>query len=137
MELDIEKKNDERIEARIRQLRKERNKARLQPSREQGPASKRRKLEENEYINVTELWGEPPVTEQKKTVRIDEQEVGSNSKKTRISSPTRVQEHVMSTPEEQEVECEDWNKKFVKYREEILREQERKDERLKLKGKKE
>ena len=43
-ELRKEKIEEEKIESKIRQLRKERNRARLQPSREQGPATKRRKL---------------------------------------------------------------------------------------------
>ena len=60
------KKYEENIENKIRQLSKERNKARLRPTREQGPAKKRRKVHENEYINIKEIWGEPNVREQQK-----------------------------------------------------------------------
>ena len=43
-ELEKEKKEEEKIETKIRELRKHRNKQRLHPIREQGPKTKRRKL---------------------------------------------------------------------------------------------
>ena len=70
-ELEIEKKEEEKLEYKIRMLRKERNKARLEPTRIKGPASKRRKTENNEYINVDKIWGQPAITSPKKH-KIDE-----------------------------------------------------------------
>ena len=46
-ELESEKKLEERIEAKIRILRKENNKARLHPTKEGGPSKKKRKIEKN------------------------------------------------------------------------------------------
>ena len=58
-ELELEKLEEEKIEYKIRQLRKQRNKARLLPSREQGPSQKRRRIDENNYVSIKEVWGEP------------------------------------------------------------------------------
>ena len=66
-ELENEKKEEEKIEYKIRMLRKERNKARLELTRNKGPANKRRKTEKNEYINVDKIWGQPPTTSPKNT----------------------------------------------------------------------
>ena len=44
-EIQAEKQEEEKIENKIRQLRKDRNKARLHPTKEAGPASKRRRAE--------------------------------------------------------------------------------------------
>ena len=41
---------------KIRELHKERTKARLHPTREQGPSKKKRKINESEYININEIW---------------------------------------------------------------------------------
>ena len=65
-ELELEKKEEEKLEAKIRALRKERNKARLHPTKEQGPKSKRRKINETEYIDIKEIWGEPKPTNAEK-----------------------------------------------------------------------
>ena len=42
-ELEAEKREDEKIEAKIRARRKEKNKARLHPTKEDGPSLKRRR----------------------------------------------------------------------------------------------
>ena len=80
-EIDIEKIEEEKIENKIRQMRKERNKARLHPSREQGPAKKRRKVgENNEYIIIKEVWGEPTKNMQVKHKTIDTANTSSNKR---------------------------------------------------------
>ena len=66
---------EEDIENKIRQLRKEMNKARLHPTREQGPSKKRRKITENEYINIQEIWNKPKIsTTQKSEQEVEETE---------------------------------------------------------------
>ena len=62
-EIENEKNEELRIEKKIRELRKEKNKARLHPTKKVGP--KRRKInEENNYITINEIWGKPPVATQ-------------------------------------------------------------------------
>ena len=61
-ELELEKREEDKIEHKIRELRKLKNKARLHPTKEQGPNNKRRKAENNQYISITEIWGEPERT---------------------------------------------------------------------------
>ena len=85
-ELDNEEKEEEKIEARIRALRKARNKARLHPSKEMGPNKKRRKLDENEYIDVAEVWGQPEKSVQTKNKR--EQETTKQAKRVRTEPET-------------------------------------------------
>ena len=71
-ELELEKLDELKIENKIRQLRKEQNKARLHPTREQGPSTKRRRTgDKNEYISIHDIWGEPEVTKQTKNKRTE------------------------------------------------------------------
>ena len=86
---------------------------------------------------MTQLWGQPIVSEQQKNVRNEEQEIERNTKRTRTSSPVREQDQNKSTTVEEVIECDDWNTRFIEYRKEILREQEEKAERLVVKEKKE
>ena len=48
-----------KVEDKVRVMRKKHNKARLLPARE-GPPEKRRKLNEEEYISIKEVWGALP-----------------------------------------------------------------------------
>ena len=56
-ELLEEKKQEEKIEQKIRTIRKIRNKYRLIPSKPLNQGTKRRKINENEYITIQEMWG--------------------------------------------------------------------------------
>ena len=145
IELDKEKKEEEKIEQRIRQLRKERNKARIHPTREQGPSKKRRKIGEDEYISISEIWGQPQKREAVKSKRQEEEQEESNAnieKKIRIESattPTKEKIEGDSTKgdiDEYKID-EDWNERFKQYREQVLREQEDRKERIEMKEKKE
>ena len=53
-ELEKEKKAEEIIETKIRELRKKNNKARLTTEKEK--PNKRQKTSENTYINIRETW---------------------------------------------------------------------------------
>ena len=64
-ELHNEKQQEELIESKIRNLRKQRNKERLMPVKSENMGTKRRKINiNNEYITIQEIWGEPEKTEQ-------------------------------------------------------------------------
>ena len=77
-ELEAEKKDDEKIEAKIRQLRKEKNKARLHPDRDNGP----RKIDENNYVDIQEVWKKTEITKQQKNkIQEDEQNNAKRAKK--------------------------------------------------------
>ena len=58
-ELKKERKIEEEVEAKIRTLRKHRNKARLQTDR---TSVKRQKLDTDSYISIRTVWGPPPIT---------------------------------------------------------------------------
>ena len=56
----------------IRQFRKKQNKARLHPTRVQGPSTKRRRTgDKDEYISINDILGELEVTKQIKNKRTD------------------------------------------------------------------
>ena len=80
-----EKITEEKIEGKIRQLRKDRNKARLHPMREQGPSRKRRKVNDGEYINIKEIWDKPRMSTTTKRTKETENKIGT--KKSRERSP--------------------------------------------------
>ena len=85
-ELESEKKLEERIEAKIRILRKEKNKARLHPTKEGGPSKKKRKIEKNEYITIEQVWQKPEVTAAKKTTRTTTE--NTTNKRTKLEDPS-------------------------------------------------
>ena len=60
-EIEQEKLGEERIDKKIRELRKEKNKARLHPTKPSGPNSKRRKIDKNNYVSIQEIWGKPDI----------------------------------------------------------------------------
>ena len=63
-ELKIDKDKEERIETEIRQLQKERNRARLVTEKNQQP-KKRQKIDEENYISIITVWGQPKTEAQK------------------------------------------------------------------------
>ena len=50
----------------IIQLRKQRNKARLMPIKGENLSTKRRKLNNTEYVRIQEIWGKPEISKPKK-----------------------------------------------------------------------
>ena len=66
-ELEQEKLEEVRIDKKIRELRKERNKARLHPTKESGPRTKKRKVDKNHYVSIGEIWGRQEGADDKKT----------------------------------------------------------------------
>ena len=84
-EIEIEKRNEEKLEAKISVLRKEKNKARLHPTKEGGPTRKKRKINENEYISIEQVWEKPSTTKARKSTRTSTE--NTENKRTRTKSP--------------------------------------------------
>ena len=64
-----EKLEDDILDKKIRELRKQMNKSRLHPTKEGGPKQKRRKIGtgSNEYVDIQEIWGKPTTSRQEKS----------------------------------------------------------------------
>ena len=71
--LSQEKQEEEQLEKKIRELRKKMNKARLHPTKERGPNSKRRKIGTEEYVSIDEIWGKPNVSRQEKSKKHEDE----------------------------------------------------------------
>ena len=84
-ELKEEKLQEEQLEEMIRKIRKERNKARLRPSKVQDVGTKRRKINNEEYITIQEIWGKPTRTEPQKNKRTEENNENPPPKRTRTT----------------------------------------------------
>ena len=84
-ELEKDKQEEEILDKKIRELRKEANKKRLHPTKEHGPKPKKRKVEPQEYITIEEIWGNPRKSGQEK------------SKKTEDKNPKEQEKYKKST----------------------------------------
>ena len=139
-EIQEEKKIEEGLEYKIRQLRKEKNKARLRPTKESGPSQKRRKINSTEYININDIWGEPENSVQEKRKETPENE-NNREKRLRASSPmpprgppspgtpdsrrtTPTKESTSTQSEREPVQEKMWEDKIREHKENIIREQQ-------------
>ena len=132
-QLDLEKKEEEKIESRIRQLRKERNKARMYPTREGD--KKRRKLNSEEYIRIDRIWGEPEITKQAKN-KLEHENNPSKRTKTQDNWPPRGSPSPGKQPDgEQEDSKEysvgenydgptDWEEQIEEHKNQIVQEEQ-------------
>ena len=77
--LEKEKKAEEIVEMKIRELRKKNNKARLTTEKEK--PNKRQKTSENTYINIRETWGPPPPSAPIKNKCVEEENYDQKSYK--------------------------------------------------------
>ena len=93
-ELKEEKEQEEKLEQMARKIRKERNKARLRPSKEPNQVTKRRKINDQEYITITEVWGEPEKSEQVKSKAREQPDKEPKNKRTRMEQ--EQEEHPVS-----------------------------------------
>ena len=143
-ELEAEKKDDEKIEAKIRQLRKEKNKARLHHNRDSGSSTKKRKIDENNYIDIQEVWKKPEITKQQKNkIQEDEQNNAKRAKKnekvpTQLAGSLtnlRTIEKVITVQEWDETIqlVENWDEKIREHKKEIEEREQERIERLKRK----
>ena len=157
-ELNNEKQQEELLESKIRNLRKQRNKERLMPVKSENMGTKRRKINiNNEYITIQEIWGEPGKTEQTtrkaennhddqqrtKKIRTNNepmtpsQNISGQIKLTNIKQVERTK--IIPPYEDREgwEEVRDWNKVLREHKESIEREQRILNENLQNKRKKE
>ena len=149
-ELELEKKADDELEKKIRQLRKERNKERLVPVRDGNVGTKRRKINSGDYVTVTENWGPPGLSLPEKNMREpDDKTREQPPKKLRTNSTTtsitltniRTIENKIMTARETNRELEweeprDWDKVLTEHRERIEREEHERRTRLEKQRKK-
>ena len=152
-ELAEEKKQDEILEAKIRELRKLRNKARLAPQKREQQNTKRRKINENnEYVTLQEIWGHPEITKPvTRTAEIQEQEqepvsqkvktvenpmtptqniheIGGQIKLNNLRTINKIFEGPKTDVELEEVR--DWDKVLTEHRERIELEEQNKNKQL-------
>ena len=91
-ELREEKEQEEKLEQMARKIRKERNKARLRPSKEPNQGTKRRKINDQEYITITEVWGAPEKSEQVKIKTREQPDAEPRSKRTKVDQEQEEQQ---------------------------------------------
>ena len=82
-ELKQEKIEEEKLEKMIIMLRKKKNKARLIPSKSEPTGAKRRKINDQEYISIKEIWGKPKQSEPVKNKATEQPEITQHNKKAR------------------------------------------------------
>ena len=86
-----EKDEDDRIDKKIRELRKQKNKARLHPTKPEGPETKRRKITDKKYVAKQEIWGKPDKTEPIKT-KITQEIKQQTNKRIKLSGQDEINE---------------------------------------------
>ena len=82
-ELKQEKIQEEKLEKMIITLRKKKNKSRLVPSKGERSGAKRRKINDQEYISMKEIWGKPTPSVPKKNKATEQPEITQQNKKPR------------------------------------------------------
>ena len=89
--LEQEKLEEEALEKQIRNLRKTQNKTRLHPTKESGPKPKRRKIENEKYVSIEDIWGKPEKTKQEKSkISSDDNPKPSKTPKMAEKSPQKL-----------------------------------------------
>ena len=140
-ELRKEKKIEDEIEAKVRALRKERNKARLLT--DNNKPNKRQKIDTENYISVREVWGPPTSTAPKKK-KIETEKIERN-KKIRIGEKlenlVRIEDKVYEgeTLEEGQFEIQtvDWDKVLKEHKERLEEERNKREAQLEKRAVKE
>ena len=82
-ELKQEKIQEEKLEKMIITLRKKKNQSRLVPSKSEQSGAKRRKINDQEYISMKEIWGKPKASVPKKNKATEQPEITQQNKKPR------------------------------------------------------
>ena len=140
-EIRLEKENEDRIEEKVRQMRKTRNKARLVTDNN---PRKRQKLENNEYISIRKTWGPPTSSAPTKNKTDGQTEELTKNKKIRlgerITNTRRIEDRTFTgevlEEDEFEIETIDWDKFLQEHRERLEKEAYEKEKRLELQRKK-
>ena len=138
------KEIDDKIEAEIRSLRRERNKTRLITEKGQ-PPKKRMKIEDRDYISIRETWGPPKTTapqKNKKNREHGEEKEIDNPKKRRIEEGERIsnlrtiENRVIEGEQISEFEIEivdkvDWENRLKEHKERLEKETREREEQIK------
>ena len=135
-ELRDEKKLEDEIEARIRTLRKEKNKARITSDRP--VAKKRMKIDSTTYVSIRETWGPPPPTAPKKKQLVQEKEDGNEKKRLRkdterLTNIKRIEDKIIEGESitDFEIVTVDWEERLKEHRRILEEEAEKKINLLK------
>ena len=144
LELKKEKAKEDEFERKLRELRKERNKNRLQKDHATQP-SKKRKIDNEEYVTIRKTWG-PPKTSAPGKTKIIELEKEEARKKVRkeedicltniIQLENRVVEGTPVSMEGYEIQEVDWEKRLEEHKTMLEKEVRERNERIKLKQRK-
>ena len=154
-ELKEEKERDNIIEEKIRNMRKQVNKARpiTEKSDRNKPASKRQRTGDESYFSIRDTWGAPTITAPKKTLaeNLEEDQPNKKRRKTekditneKITNCVRIEDKViegeeidMKNYEKEITDINDWNEKIKQHQEELEKETREREEIIKRKEKKE
>ena len=122
-EIKIEKEKEDIIEMKIRNLRKEKNKARLITEKNHQPR-KKQKLDETNYISIRNSWGPPPTSVPRKKEAEEHIERNRNNKRRKVEHLTnirRIEDKIVEEEEitEFEVEKVDWDKVLKDHKERL------------------
>ena len=140
-EMKEEKAKDEAIEKEIRDLRKERNRARL-ITEKNGADKKRRKIDEEQFISIRKIWGPPPPAAPEKRKETEKNETEKKKRKMeieigeKITNLRTVENAVVEglTITDFEIEVVDWEKVLQEHQERVEKETKERQEKI---GKKE
>ena len=131
-----EKRMDEEIEEKVRNLRKARNKARLKTEKETSIQPKKKlKMEDSTTIAIRDVWGHPPPTAPEKDKKRKDSENSSKTKRARIETLTnahRIEDKVVEGEQitEFEIITTDWDEVLKQHKERLEKEVEDKKNQL-------
>ena len=131
-EQEIDKKDEEFLDKRIRELRKQLNKKRLHPTKETGPKPKRRKVGNSDYVSIGEIWGKPDMSKPAKFKMVKD-ENPKNPKVAKIDkiSPEKPRIPTFPPPPEK-IEISQLLPKSEQFRQERLRKKQEKEKAWEL-----
>ena len=141
-ELREEKLRDDEFEEKVRELRKNRNKARL--IKEKNPPSKRQKLDENKYITIRKTWGPPPNSAPRKNTYEKLENENKQNKKPRIENEIIknirtienkiIEGETIRNFEIIETSKEEWENHINEHKKKLEEEQEEREKRIEKKN---
>ena len=96
-EQELDKKDEEWLDKKIREMRKHLNKTRLHPTKAGGPNPKRRKVGSSDYVSIGEIWGKPDVSKPAKT-KLDVDENPKNPRSPKMAKVDDLSPPKMTIP---------------------------------------
>ena len=143
-ELEAEQKLEDELDKKIRQLRKLRNKERLVPAKGGNNGTKRRKINDKEYVTIQENWGPPTTTGSQKNKKEQENmemqqptkrnRTSENNTGVKLTNLRRIENKVIEVDEtDQNLEWEeprDWERVLREHKDRIEQEERELNARL-------